>query len=390
MKLGYALALALLCATAARADTPFGVFDQPVTGTMATSGATVSELIAGADQGTVTLSGTFSGTLNLQCVPTAGSAYNLQTLQSNAWVTTAFSAVGVYFFKGAQGCPQLQTVFTSYTSGSATVTINASYATTTNFCVQPRGDQLLMTEVQTVTPQDRSATGTINAINGTVSTVTNGASTCLADTLGTWSGTLIFECESPSTTWYQLLGLIPNGATTGSLSGVNDAVLFNVGGCSAFRLRAFAWTSGTATININCSSGLNALQVFNTIAGNFLAKTWTQDGAGNAITSTTHGAKQSLDANTKGPLTANSPTSVSVGVASTAFLAANASRKGMCAVNVSSSTISFGMGTAAVLNSGITLYPGGTWCMDEYTYSQQAINAIASAAASTVAAQELQ
>lgn len=88
-------------------------------------------------------------------------------------------------------------------------------------------------------------------------------------------------------------------------------------------------------------------------------------------------------------LTASSPTSVSVGVASGALVASNASRKGLIIRNLSSNTVSLNCaGGAAVLNSGITLSPGGEFQMGDYDFTTAAINAIASAAASTVAIQE--
>jgi hypothetical protein len=93
---------------------------------------------------------------------------------------------------------------------------------------------------------------------------------------------------------------------------------------------------------------------------------------------------------TKNALTSNSPTAVSVGVTSSEILAANANRKGLILVNTSSANISLGLGTAAVLNSGITLYPGGAFNMDEYCFTTAAINAIASVAASNIGVQEWQ
>lgn len=94
---------------------------------------------------------------------------------------------------------------------------------------------------------------------------------------------------------------------------------------------------------------------------------------------------------TKTPLTANAPFQVSAGVTSGVFLASNSVRKGMCAVNVSNATVSFNaVAGSAVLNSGITLYPGGTWCMDEFTFTTSAINIIAGAASSVVSGQEFQ
>lgn len=93
---------------------------------------------------------------------------------------------------------------------------------------------------------------------------------------------------------------------------------------------------------------------------------------------------------TKTPLTANSPATATVGVTSAQALAANSARKGLVIFNESANTVSIGIGATAVLSSGITLFPGGVWFMDEYTMTTAAINAIASAASSAISIQEFQ
>lgn len=93
---------------------------------------------------------------------------------------------------------------------------------------------------------------------------------------------------------------------------------------------------------------------------------------------------------TKTDLSPAAPATDTVGVTSATAVASNASRKGLVIVNVSVNKVSFGMaGNTAVLNSGITLYPGGTWVMDEYTFDTGAVTAIASAASSVISIQEL-
>lgn len=92
---------------------------------------------------------------------------------------------------------------------------------------------------------------------------------------------------------------------------------------------------------------------------------------------------------TKTPLTASTPTTASVGITSSTVVSANANRKGLVIINLSSNDISFGIGAnPAVLNSGITLKPNGVWNMSEYDYNTSAINAIASGALSTISIQE--
>lgn len=86
--------------------------------------------------------------------------------------------------------------------------------------------------------------------------------------------------------------------------------------------------------------------------------------------------------------TPGSPTAATAGVASAQVVAANANRKGLVLINTSNNRISIAFGVAAVLNSGITLYPGGTFVMDAFTFDLGAVNAIASAASSNLAIQE--
>lgn len=92
-----------------------------------------------------------------------------------------------------------------------------------------------------------------------------------------------------------------------------------------------------------------------------------------------------------GKILASAPTQGSAGVASSLLVAFNAQRVGLIVTNISNGTIYLGIGAgnAAVVGSGITLNPnGGTWSMDDYTYTVEQINSIAHQAASSVAIQE--
>lgn len=80
--------------------------------------------------------------------------------------------------------------------------------------------------------------------------------------------------------------------------------------------------------------------------------------------------------------------SATVGVTSGSALTANATRKGLSLVNASSAKISCSFGATAVLNAGITLYPGGSYSMKPEEYSAAALNCIASLAASPLSIQE--
>lgn len=95
-------------------------------------------------------------------------------------------------------------------------------------------------------------------------------------------------------------------------------------------------------------------------------------------------------ATSKTDLTPSAPAVASVGTGSAQAVAANANRKGLILRNVSSSgqRISLGFGATAVLDSGVTLYVGDSFCMGEYDFDVGAVNAIASAASGSLGVQE--
>ena len=91
------------------------------------------------------------------------------------------------------------------------------------------------------------------------------------------------------------------------------------------------------------------------------------------------------------PGTGLAPTFATVGVASAQVAAANASRKGLVLVNNSTANISLAFGAnPAVSGQGIVLYPGGVFSMDAFMFTADAVNAIATAAASNLGVQEWQ
>lgn len=89
--------------------------------------------------------------------------------------------------------------------------------------------------------------------------------------------------------------------------------------------------------------------------------------------------------------TGEAPTNVSVGLTSTAIVATNSLRKGLNLCNISFGTISISFGSnAAVLYSGITLGPGGTFWMDATDFTIAAVNAISTQVNTLLAVQEFE
>lgn len=92
----------------------------------------------------------------------------------------------------------------------------------------------------------------------------------------------------------------------------------------------------------------------------------------------------------KTDLTPASPAVAAVGTSSAQAVAANANRKGLHLRNLSTTgqRISLGFGAAAVLDSGVTLYPQDAFEMGEYDFDLGAVNAISSAASGSLGVQE--
>lgn len=90
-------------------------------------------------------------------------------------------------------------------------------------------------------------------------------------------------------------------------------------------------------------------------------------------------------------LTPLAPATATAGVASGNIVAANSNRRGLVISNTSANRLFLAFGANnAVLNRGIYLSAGGVWVMDTYTFTTQAVNAIASGAGSTVSIQEFE
>lgn len=186
---------------------------------------------------------------------------------------------------------------------------------------------------------DKNATGSITALNQTITVNTNGASNVFISVLGTWTATLLFEGQAGDSSWNNLVGIAPAGGVFNGLSS-NASVFVPVGGCTQFRVRASAFVSGSATVTINSSSGAQSIQVFNSSAA-------------------------SLQATVTGTLTANETKSatatlsnVAGSTSSVTILASNAARIGAFIYNDSTlNNLFVKLGTTASATSFTVLIP---------------------------------
>jgi hypothetical protein len=81
---------------------------------------------------------------------------------------------------------------------------------------------------------------------------------------------------------------------------------------------------------------------------------------------------------------------VSCGATTTALVSANQKRKGLILTNTGSNAIYLGLNESAVVSKGIYLASGGSWVMDEFNYTNVAINGITTTGSSNVSIQEFE
>lgn len=103
---------------------------------------------------------------------------------------------------------------------------------------------------------DTVETGTIAALNAGVEVAAEGAYTVSTTISGTWVGTLVVEGKAPDDSWVilpmnRVQAILPYPATLSTTT--NGTFLVTAGGFTAMRVRASAYTSGTANVSLNAS-----------------------------------------------------------------------------------------------------------------------------------------
>lgn len=116
---------------------------------------------------------------------------------------------------------------------------------------------------QQVLQLDRTATGTITALNGAVAVSCAGAGSAAVNITGTWSATLIFEGTTDASTWVGITALSSgSGSTAATTISANNLFVVNCGGYAQVRVRASAFTSGTASLAWNAGAGGNVVSAY--------------------------------------------------------------------------------------------------------------------------------
>jgi hypothetical protein len=255
-------ALSLTTAGALRIDgsavtQPVQTADVVSTGTLGALNASVQINTSGLNGVGFQLSaGTLIGTIVPEISFDGGTTWSATYFMNlNGTVTTSvvFSSANTAMamsIVGAGGAGLTRIRVSAYTSGTANVTIRASLRNETT--------QLLNAIAGNTGAQatDFTSSGTIAALNGTVSVNGQGVYTISISITGTWSATLVFEGQLVDTTWVQVPAYLVN--TTLPYQPVfstttNGTFLITGGGYLNVRVRASAFTSGTVAVGLDGS-----------------------------------------------------------------------------------------------------------------------------------------
>jgi hypothetical protein len=116
-----------------------------------------------------------------------------------------------------------------------------------------------------VTPENRSASGSLTASGQAATLDARGLGTASVQLTGTWVATVQFEGTTDGTNWYAVGGRGTAGGGVVTSATTNDNWNFGVAGQLQFRVRCSAFTSGTIVVSIVGSIGCAAVVLTGTI-----------------------------------------------------------------------------------------------------------------------------
>ena len=155
----------------------------------------------------------------------------------------------------------------------------------------------IATDVANIVPTSTTTTCTLtNSGDNGCTIATNGSSTLIVGSTGTWGGLVGVQCSGDGS-FYELIPVFDYGTRTAQLfmSEPADNGSSNIGGCLKVQLHAYSGLGGTGTFTINMNAGLGALNVTSSGPAQFYTTANISDTNSNGITSTLVGSDQALD-----------------------------------------------------------------------------------------------
>jgi hypothetical protein len=204
---------------------------------------------------------------------------------------------------------------------------------------------------------DKNSTGTISALNGTVVGTTGGCSSITFDVTGTWVATMTVEATTGDGNWFVVNGDVDTTDSIASTFTVNTFITVPCGSFSQVRLRASAYTSGTANVSWDASAGSNIVEVFNTNPSSLVTTTRLNDSSGNTVAAINNQLETRDVLNVSSQYRAQSVTTAAAQALGAATVLAN--RK-LISITPTNGTIYWGTTSGVTTTTGSPLFPNNT------------------------------
>lgn len=295
-------------------------------GTINAAGSTYTVTgLHGVGSALISLSGAWVGYVNVQSsVDGVIWSTNSTSIPGvSSFSMTGITSTGTFRIPVVGGFQQIRAIFSSYTSGSATVQFYLSAPVADPFVFQTIAANLnaqvvgnvssgtadsgngvkvsgvynstapvlssgqrsdLQTDANgnlyTAPVLDRNIIGTIASTNAFVAINTQGEAIVGWTTTGTWVGTMTSEVTYDGINWFaaqsidtDFVDLGKNIIVTSWGHGLDgDPWTTNVSGAQQFRIRASSWTSGVSTITLNASPVAGPMAIYQTNSSNINAQ----------------------------------------------------------------------------------------------------------------------
>jgi hypothetical protein len=116
--------------------------------------------------------------------------------------------------------------------------------------------------VSTTLPSDTTASGSITALDQTVSiSAQPSASDVGIQITGTWTGQIDFQVTVDGTNWIASRARTEAGDDAVNATAGNGIFTMPIAGCQQARVKATSWSSGTASVTIRCSVGQHTVNI---------------------------------------------------------------------------------------------------------------------------------
>lgn len=201
---------------------------------------------------------------------TDGSVYYIFALDTNITYTCKIYTGTVpdpANYSQAQNNTDLTDWTTNYMPGANNRNIDATFIYGTGTAGTPNNTVVTVQGITGGTPLpitmsnvDKTASGTITSTQN-VAVNSQGASSVSCGITGTWTGTIVFEASVDGTNWVSASGINSSTNAISTSTTANGVFEFTVGGYQQLRARGNTVATGTATIALDSSTGVQNIGI---------------------------------------------------------------------------------------------------------------------------------